>query len=349
MPSMIPDGLSGAALWLPIVFMVLMGLAMLLYVVLDGYDLGVGILLRNASDHDKDWMIASIGPFWDANETWLVLGVGLLLVAFPLAHGVILQALYLPVTIMLIGLILRGVAFDFRVKATASHKPAWDRTFFAGSLIASVAQGAMLGQLIVGFKGGWLDWVFSLFIGGCLAAGYSLLGACWLIIKSEGALQQHAVRWAHRSLWLTAVGVGAVSVATPFVSSRIFDKWFGLPQLFALAPIPLLTSALFVLAHIFLRRLAHDLALGNERGRDRWAWAPFACAVGIFVLAFNGLAYSLFPYLVVDRITIWQAASAPEALKIILVGAAVVLPAILGYTVFAYRVFWGKTRELTYG
>lgn len=326
-----------------------MGLAMLLYVVLDGYDLGVGIWLRSASGTDRDWMIASIGPFWDANETWLVLGVGLLLVAFPKAHGAILQALYLPVALMLLGLILRGVAFDFRVKAADSHRPVWDNIFHFGSLLASIAQGTMLGQVIVGFSQGWAEWAFSLFIGAGLAAGYALLGACWLIIKSEGDLQARAVKWAQKSLWATAIGVAAVSIATPFVSARIFDKWFGLPQLFALAPIPLLTGALFLLALLFLRRLAHDLEHGNERGRDRWAWAPFACAVGIFILAFNGLAYSLFPYLVVDKITIWQAASAPEALKLILIGVVVVLPAILGYTVFAYRVFWGKTRELTYG
>jgi len=339
-----PD-LSTPAGWLPVVFLLLMGVAMLAYVVLDGYDLGVGILLRRAADAEKDLMIASIGPFWDANETWLVLGVGILLVAFPVAHGVILTSLYLPVAVMLLGLILRGVAFDFRAKARAHHKPLWDRIFHLGSLIASVAQGTMLGLTVVGFEYSAINLAFALLIGLGLAAGYALLGATWLIIKSEGELQMKAVRWARASLWLTALGVAGVSVATPLVSTRIFDKWFSLTVLPLLLPIPLATALLFFVVDRSLRRLPSRLAGGNEYG----AWIPFACTVGIFFLAFYGLAYSLFPYLVIDRITVWQAAAAPESLMFILVGTAVVLPAIIGYTVYAYRVFWGKTRELTYG
>lgn len=331
--------------WLPVVFLVLMGLAMLAYVILDGYDLGVGILLARAGNADKDMMIASIGPFWDANETWLVLGVGILLVAFPLAHGTILTALYLPVALMLAGLILRGVAFDFRVKARVEHKGRWNHAFFAGSLLAAVSQGVMLGLTVVGFTHGLAELAFALVIGIGLAAGYCLLGAGWLIMKSEGALQLRAVRWARASLWFTALGIAAVSAATPLVSQRIFDKWFALDTFFLLLPIPLATAVLFFVVERALRRLPVRLAAGSEYG----AWVPFAGAVGIFMLAFYGLAYSLFPYLVVDRMTIWQAAAAPESLMIILVGTAVVLPTIIGYTVYAYRVFWGKTRELTYG
>jgi cytochrome d ubiquinol oxidase subunit II len=339
-----PD-LATPAGWLPVVFLLLMGVAMLVYVVLDGYDLGVGILLRGAADAEQDTMIASIGPFWDANETWLVLGVGILLTAFPLAHGVILTSLYLPVALMLAGLILRGVAFDFRAKAQAQHKALWDRAFFGGSLLASVAQGVMLGLTIVGFAQGWLQWLFALFIGACLAAGYSLLGATWLIMKTEGELQRKAVRWAHAALWLTALGIAAVSVVTPLVSPRIFDRWFTLTTLPLLAPIPLATALLFFVVDRTLRRLPTRLDQGNEYG----AWVPFGATAGIFFLAFYGLAYSLFPYLVVDRMTIWQAAAAPESLMIILVGALFVLPTIVGYTIYAYRVFWGKTRALTYG
>src|SRR5690606_6029678 len=264
------------------------------------------------------------GPFWDANETWLVLGIGLLLVAFPVAHGVILTSLYIPVALMLVGLILRGVAFDFRVKADAHHKPWWDRSFFAGSLLAAVSQGTMLGLLIVGFEKGWLELTFALFIGLCLAAGYMLLGAGWLLMKTEGELQARAVKWAQHSLWLTAVGVAAVSIATPLVSASIFQKWFSLPNIVVLAPIPLLTLALFVLAWVFLHRLAQDAAAGNQRGLNRWCWAPFACTIGIFLLAFSGLAYSLFPYLVVDRLHIWESAAAPESLMFILVGTLIV-------------------------
>lgn len=339
-----PD-LSTPAGWLPVVFVMLMGVSMLAYVVLDGYDLGVGILLRRAGDTEKDLMIASIGPFWDANETWLVLGVGILLVAFPLAHGVILTSLYLPVAIMLLGLILRGVAFEFRAKARTHHKPLWDRAFYLGSLLASLAQGMMLGLTVVGFEYSAINLAFALLIGLGLAAGYALLGATWLIIKSESELQLKAVRWARASLWLTALGIAGVSIATPLVSTRIFDKWFSLTVLPLLLPIPLATALLFFVVERSLRRLPQRLSEGNEYG----AWIPFACTVGIFFLAFYGLAYSLFPYLVIDRITIWQAAAAPESLMFILVGTAIVLPAIVGYTVYAYRVFWGKTRALTYG
>ena len=337
------DQLSNGG-WLPVVFLGLMGIAMLAYVVLDGYDLGVGILLRSASDEHKDVMISSIGPFWDANETWLVLGVGILLVAFPAAHGAILGELYLPVALMLAGLILRGVAFDFRVKARALHKPMWNNAFFGGSLLASFSQGVMLGLYVTGFKNGWSQIFFALVTGLCLCAGYALLGATWLIMKTEGELQQRAVRWAYGSLWFTGAGIAAISVVTPLVSARIFDKWFSFPNLFLLMPIPLATGALFFAIERSLRRLPTRLNEGNEYG----AWVPFAATVSIFVLAFYGLAYSLFPYLIVDRIDIWQAASAPESLKIILVGAAIVLPAITGYTIYAYRVFWGKARELTY-
>jgi cytochrome d ubiquinol oxidase subunit II len=326
--------------WLPLVFVGLMALAMLIYVVLDGYDLGVGILLQRADDAHKDEMIASIGPFWDANETWLVLGVGILLVAFPLAHGVILGGLYLPVAFMLIGLILRGVAFDFRVKAHADRKPMWNRLFFAGSALAAFAQGFMLGIYILGFDYSLAGIAFATFIGFSLLAGYSLLGATWLIIKSERALLARALRWARASLWLTGLGIAAVSLATPLVSARIFDKWFTLPHLLMLSPIPLLTALLFLACERSLKRLAN-----GEPGR---IWIPFASAVGLFVLAFLGLAYSLFPYLVADRITYLQAASATESLKVMLVGIGITLPAILGYTVYSYRVFWGKTRELSY-
>ena len=200
----------------------------------------------------------------------------------------------------------------------------------------------MLGLTVVGFEYSAINLAFALLIGLGLAAGYALLGATWLIIKSEGELQLKAVRWARASLWLTALGIAGVSIATPLVSTRIFDKWFSLTVLPLLLPIPLATALLFFVVERSLRRLPQRLSEGNEYG----AWIPFACTVGIFFLAFYGLAYSLFPYLVIDRITIWQAAAAPESLMFILVGTAIVLPAILGYTAYAYRVFWGKTRAL---
>jgi len=343
MPELIPS-LATPDGWLPLAFMVMMGVAILAYVVLDGFDLGVGLLLPLADDSEKDLMIASIGPFWDANETWLVMGVGILLVAFPMAHGLVLSTLYLPVSVMLIGLTLRGVAFDFRVKARADRKVAWNRAFFAGSLVAALSQGYMLGQLVLGFETSLFAVVFSAFIGLCLASGYALLGACWLTAKTSGELQLAAIRWARRSVALTAFGVASVSVMTPLLSDSIFSKWFTLENAIVVWPMPLITATLFVVLWRSLGRLPVRLATANEYG----IWVPFYAGVGLFMLAFHGLAYSLFPYVVVDRLTIWDAAAAPESLMVIFVGAVVVLPLIVAYSVFVYRVFGGKAEPLSY-
>ena len=342
MPEL-PD-LTTAAGWLPLAFMIVMGLAMLAYVVLDGFDLGVGLLLPFAEDDDKDLMIASIGPFWDANETWLVMGVGVLLVAFPMAHGTILTALYLPVSLMLIGLTLRGVAFDFRVKARADHKVWWNRAFFGGSFLAAFSQGFMLGELVLGFEITPFAIAFSCFIGLCLASGYALLGACWLTAKTAGALQRQSIAWARRSVLLTGLGVAGVSVVTPLLSNSIFDKWFNVANLIVVWPMPVITLVLFAVLWRSLKRLPVRLDQNNEYG----IWVPFYCGVGLFMLAFHGLAYSLFPWLVVDEMTIWDAAAAPESLMVIFVGAAVVLPVIVAYSVFVYRVFRGKATPLEY-
>src|SRR5690606_35518629 len=314
-------------------------------VVLDGYDLGVGILMPGGTVEEKDIMVSSIGPFWDANETWLVLGIGLLLVAFPLAHGVVLSSLYLPVVLMLVGLILRGVAFDFRVKARDDHKPLWNHMFWIGSVVAAASQGFMLGGYITGFDTSWPARGFAVLTAACVPALYALLGAGWLLIKTSGPLQMKAVSWAQRFWWGALAGFAAVSVASPLVSERIFEKWFTLPFVVLLAPLPLITLALLLIAARALHRLPVRLAQGNEYG----AWVPFACTIGVIVIGFYGLTYSLFPYLVVDRITIWDAASAPESLFIILFGALFGLPAIAAYTILVYRAFRGKAQPLTYG
>lgn len=332
--------LTGAEFYLPIIFVALMGVSMLLYAVLDGFDLGVGMLFAGSNDSERDRMLATIGPFWDANETWLVLGVGILLIAFPMAHGVILTALYLPVTIMLFGLIARGVAFDFRAKARDEHKRRWDITFCLGSLVASFSQGFMLGQYILGFGYSGVQIAFSALIGVCVCAGYILIGACWLILKTEGPLQKRAVRWARRALWAAAIGVLLVSLVTPFVSPRIFERWFTLPNIIGLMPIPLFTVMLFAAMLWLLKHLPMQ--------EDRFAWAPFAMAIGIVLLCFNGLAYSFFPYIVPERMMVWEAASATESLWVIFIGVAVVLPVILTYNFFSYRVFRGKASDLSY-
>ncbi|MBN9251687.1 MAG: cytochrome d ubiquinol oxidase subunit II [Mesorhizobium sp.] len=325
---------------LPLIFAGLMGLAILIYVVLDGFDLGIGILFNFADDAEKDTMIAAIGPFWDANETWLVLAVGLLLVAFPLAHGVILTALYLPTFLLLVGLILRGVAFDFRAKVPAGRKHRWNRIFFAGSLIASLAQGYMLGVYVLGLDTGLAAMAFGALVALCLAASYAAMGAAWLIYKTEGTLQKKAVLWLRSTLVLTVLGMAAISLATPFASTRIFDKWFVWPQMLYLSPLPILSALLF----IWLWRQTFHLPKEN----DRHSIVPFLTLAAIFALGFAGLAWSFYPFVVPDRLTILQAASAPESLAVILVGTVFVLPIIIAYSFYSYRVFGGKAGDLTY-
>ena len=325
---------------LPLVFAGLMGLSILIYVVLDGFDLGIGILFAMADDAEKDTMIAAIGPFWDANETWLVLAVGLLLVAFPVAHGVILTALYLPVFALLVGLILRGVAFDFRAKVPIHRKRRWNFLFFAGSLAASLAQGYMLGVYVLGLPSGLGAFGFGALVALCLAASYAAMGAAWLIYKSEGELQRKSVRFLRSALVFTAVGMVAVSLATPFASPRIFEKWFDWPQLAVLAPLPVVTGAAFLWLWLLTFRLP-------AKG-DRHALTPFLTLAAIFALGFAGLAYSFYPFVVPDRLTIWEAAAAPESLAIILAGTALVLPVMIGASFYVYRVFSGKATDLSY-
>lgn len=344
MPEVFPD-MTQPAGWLPLAFMLMMGFAILAYVILDGFDLGVGLLFRGADAGERDVMIASIGPFWDANETWLVLGVGILLVAFPTAHGIILGHLYLPIAVMLIGLTLRGVAFDFRVKAKVEHRASWNNAFFIGSGLAALSQGYMLGRVITGYQADLTSLLFAAFIAICVASGYALLGATWLIIKTTGPLQLKAITWARHSMLLTSLGIAAVSVATPLISEKIFQKWLSVENLLMVWPIPVTTVVVILIALRSLKRLPVRLEQGNEYGD----WVPFACSGALFLLSFHGLAYSLFPYLVLDELTIWDAASAPESLMIILFGAVVVVPIIMAYSLFAYRVFWGKARPLDYG
>ena len=320
---------------LPVIFAALMGFSILAYVVLDGYDLGVGMLMPAATADQQDLMVASIGPFWDANETWLVLGIGLLLVAFPKAHGVVLGELYLPVAAMLIGLMFRGVAFEFRMKAEGWHAQLWNWLFWFGSFLASIAQGFMLGRYITGFESGFGYCLFALLVGASVCGGYVLLGATWLVLRTEGELQRKARTWAKWGLLWVALGVALVSLATPLASESVRDKWFDFPRTLGLMLLPLASVAAGIWVWRSLRPEVAD-------------WKAFAGTVVIYVLAFLGLAYSIFPFVVVDRMTIWDAASHDSALKFMFWGAVIVLPCIAGYTVFAYRVFRGKVRVALY-
>ena len=326
---------------LPVVFMAIMGLALLAYVVLDGYDLGIGLLLPFADGKEKDLMIAAIGPFWDANETWLVLGVGVLLIAFPAAHALVLTALYLPVAVMLIGLILRGVSFDFRVKAAASQQRMWNRAFAVGSLLASVAQGWMLGKYVTGLAPTATGQYFAALIALTMPALYVVLGSGWLLLKTEGALFDKALKWGRRAMPAMGLAMLAISIATPLVSTTIAQRWFTLPNIIGLLPIPLTSLIAFATVYWVLGR--PDVA------RAGYAWIVMAGATLLCVMAALGLAYSLYPFVVIDRLTIWEAAADSRSLRFVFVGAALVLPFTIGYTVFVYRVFRGRVANLSYG
>ena len=343
------EGIAGidwslASTWMPMVFFVLMGVSVFAYAVLDGYDLGIGMLMPLAGDSERDMMVASIGPFWDANETWLVMGVGLLLVAFPEAHGVVLGELYMPVAAMLFGLTLRGVAFDFRAKSGLGAKKWWDRSFMCGSAMAAYSQGVMCGRYVTGFADGFGPWAFALAVGLGVCAFYAWLGSGWLVLKTQGDLQRKAVAWGAKSLACSALTVLAVSAATPLASAEIWGKWFEHGRWAMLSPIPLATAMLFVVGGREFKRLGREL----EKGVEGRPWTPLACGVGVACLSFLGLGYSVFPYVAVGRLTMWQAAADVSALGPELLGAAIALPAIFCYTAWVYGVFKGKAKPLDY-
>lgn len=326
--------------WLPVFFCWAMGLSMLIYVILDGYDLGVGLLLPLADENEKDTMVASIGPFWDANETWIVLGVGILLTVFPKAHGMVLTALYIPVTIMLFGLILRGVAFDFRVKAQDSYKDMWNKLFFIGSLVASMAQGWMLGAFVTGLQTSTLSHIFSTLIALTLPMLYMMLGTAWLIIKTENKLQDKAFLWAKNVFFPMGIGLLLISIATPIVSQEIANKWFSMPNIIALSPIPFFTLVFYFSIFWLLKK--------SELLKNKYSWIFFLILVAICVLATIGLAYSIFPDIIIGKLSIWNAAASVGSLKFIFWGTLITLPLIIGYTIFIHIIFRGKASNLSY-
>ncbi|EAR10608.1 cytochrome d ubiquinol oxidase subunit II [Reinekea blandensis] len=325
---------------LPEIFLTLMGLAVLLYAILDGYDLGVGMLMPFHHEAHRDVMISSIGPFWDANETWLVLAVGLLLIAFPFANSVVFSALYFPTFLLLLGLILRGVSFDFRAKAHAQHKDRWDLLFRLGSWLAALSQGYMLGRWVLGFEPGLFAHGFAVLSALCVSAAYAYIGGAWLVMKTEGEVQRHAAAAGRRAGWLAALGMVAISVINPLLSQSVAERWLSVPEVFLLAPVPLMCLLILVAVDRYLAHVPTQNDIGN--------WFPFVAVTLLFVLNFLGLAYSYFPDVIPGVMTAAEGASSPAALKIILLGTVFVLPFILAYTALAYYIFRGKTRELTY-
>lgn len=325
---------------LPVIWAALIGTAVALYVLLDGFDLGLGILFPFSKDEDdRDVMMNSVAPFWDGNETWLVLGGGGLFVAFPKAYSIIMPAVYLPIIIMLLALVFRGVAFEFRWVAKPKHA-FWDVAFAGGSIVAAFMQGVILGSLIQGitvengaFAGGMFDWLtpFALFTGAATIAGYALLGACWLVMKTEGEVAETARVQARTLLAVTLAAMAVISIWTPLTEPRIADRWFTLPNFFYLAPVPLLTAAAAFLCW-----------RGLETRSD---WKPFAGAVALFLLGLLGLLVSNMPYLVPPVLTVWEAAAHPKAQLFMLTGTLILLPMVLAYTVFVYYTFRGKVRS----
>jgi cytochrome d ubiquinol oxidase subunit II len=327
---------------LSVIWFVIIVFATLMYIVMDGFDLGIGVLFPLTRDpDDRDVMVNSVAPVWDGNETWLVLGGAALFGAFPLAYAVIVDALTIPLTLMLIGLIFRGVAFEFRFKATPSHCPFWDKAFIGGSLLATFSQGVVVGAVLNGFpvadrtyRGGPLDWLtpFTLFCGVGLVMAYALLGATWLVMKSENPLQAKMRVAAKKLLLALLVVIAVISLWTPLAHSAIAVRWFSLPNLFFLAPVPLLVVALSVWLWRVLGNPAHHAL-------------PFVLTLGLIFLGFSGLGISIWPHLIPPDITLWQAAAPPQSQGFMLVGALLIIPIILVYTFWSYYVFRGKVQH----
>ena len=325
---------------LPVIWAVIIFFGVFMYVVMDGFDLGIGMLYPFVPDRqDRDVMMNTVAPVWDGNETWLVLGGAGLLAAFPLAYSIILSALYLPLVFMLLGLIFRGVAFEFRFKAREHERQVWDIAFIGGSVTAAFFQGVVLGAFLDGipvagraYAGGPLDWVapFPLLSGVGVVIAYTLLGSTWLIMKTEGKLQQRMIRVA-RPFGLMLLGaIGVVSVWTPLTHPEVAARWFSFPNLLLFAPVPLLVA---ICIWWLLRSLKHDPYL-----------SPFIAALGLIFLGYTGLAISIWPHIVPPNITIWSAASPPQSQGFTLLGTLFILPFILGYTAWSYYVFRGKVK-----
>ncbi len=325
--------------YLPVIWAGVIGTAVAMYVILDGFDLGVGILFPFAAgERERDRMMATVKPFWDGNQTWLVLGGGGLLVAFPLAYSIIMPAFYIPVILMLLALVFRGVAFEFR--GLAGGKMKWNLAFAGGSTLAALCQGFILGGLIQGvkvengaFAGGAFDWatLFGLACGLGVVTGYALLGATWLIMKTDGEMARLARRQAGMLLIGVMFFMAVVSLWTPLSTPRIAERWFSFPNIFYLWPVPLVTAL-----------VAYACWLGLRRESDA---LPFLSAIVLFLLGYFGLAISWFPYLVPPSVTVWDAAAAPVSQIFMLVGTLILLPIILGYTAMIYWLFRGKVAE----
>ena len=323
---------------LPMIWYALIFTAIFLYVLLDGFDLGVGILFPFApSEQCRDRMMNSVAPFWDGNETWLILGGGGLFAAFPLAYAVLMPALYIPIIAMLLGLIFRGVAFEFRFKASDKSRRIWDVSFHFGSLLTAFMQGMIIGAVVQGiqvegrsYAGGAFDWLnaYSVMTGVAVVFGYAMQGATWLVMKTNGETQDWARKCAIYCIGYVAVFLAIVSISMPIMNEQIRIRWFSLPNFYFLLPIP--TASLVLLIAIW-----RDIHKGREI-------RPFFMSSGVFLTGYIGIAISMWPYIVPFAFTYSQAAAAPESQSLLLVGTVFLLPMILGYTAYCYYIFRGK-------
>jgi cytochrome d ubiquinol oxidase subunit II len=323
---------------LPLVWAVIILFSIMMYVVMDGFDLGIGMLFPWFPDKQhRDVMVNTVAPVWDGNETWLVLGGAGLMAAFPLAYAIVLSALYLPLMLMLVGLIFRGVAFEFRSRTAEGKRRIWDLSFSLGSFAATFFQGVTLGAFLDGiaisdgrFAGGALDWLapFPLFTGVGLVVAYMLLGSTWLIFKTSGSLQQDMRERTHKWVWALLAVIAIISIWTPLAHPPIAERWFTLPNLFYFSPVPVLVG---VVMYFLLRALRNGAEV-----------APFLLTLALIFLGYSGLGVSLWPNVIPPSITIWEAAGPPQSLGFTLVGALLIIPVILMYTAFSYWVFRGK-------
>lgn len=327
---------------LPLIWAIIILFGVMMYVIMDGFDLGIGLLfLAVDPKEDRDLMMNTVAPVWDGNETWLVLGGAGLLAAFPVAYSVILSALYLPLILMLVGLIFRGVAFEFRFKVPAGKRRMWDKSFAGGSLLATFFQGVTLGAFIDGFAvrdgefvGGAFDWLtpFSVFVGLGLIVAYALLGSTWLVMKTEGALQARMRRASYRLSWALLAVIVAISVWTPLAHQAIRDRWFTWPHMVWFAPVPALV-------------LAVTWGLQSSLRRESTHALPFVLTLALIFLGYSGLGISFWPNVLPPSMSIWEAAGPPQSLGFALVGALLIIPMILMYTAWSYWVFRGKVRH----
>jgi cytochrome d ubiquinol oxidase subunit II len=329
-------GVDTSAIWAVIIFF-----AVFMYVVMDGFDLGIGMLYPFVPDRrDRDVMMNTVAPVWDGNETWLVLGGEGLLAAFPVAYSIILSALYLPIIFMLVGLIFRGVAFEFRFKAREHERHIWDTAFIGGSVTAAFFQGVSLGAFLNGipvsgrsYAGGVLDWLapFPILAGCGVVIAYTLLGSTWLIMKTEGPLRERMVQVARPFAALLLMAIVGVSIWTPLRHPDVADRWFSFPNIVLLSPVPILVAAAIFVLLRSLKREPHRV--------------PFLMALALVFLGYSGMAISIWPHIVPPTITIWEAASSPQSQGFVLLGTLFILPFILMYTVWSYYVFRGKVRH----